>query len=67
MYGLTSATNILLMESSAGGFGTFLHADWLQDALPAATVFPLADSAWFDSTPDYDILSMTLGFLFEKN
>lgn len=45
--GLTNATEVLLVGSSAGGIGVLNHVRYLRSVLPAATVAAIIDSSWF--------------------
>jgi hypothetical protein len=49
--GLASASAVLLSGSSAGGIGTFLHADWLRAALPRAADVRAAPQSGFFFPP----------------
>ena len=45
--GLSSAKNVLISGSSAGGLAAFLSIQWWSAALPSSYVFGLADSGFF--------------------
>jgi hypothetical protein len=45
--GLGNATDVLLSGNSAGGYGAFIHADYLASQLPSATVKAAPQAGWF--------------------
>lgn len=45
--GLDKATHVLLTGTSAGGMGSFHHADWLTQQLPNAVVKTNPEAGWF--------------------
>lgn len=45
--GLDKATHVLLTGCSAGGIGSFHHADWLTEQLPNAIVKTNPEAGWF--------------------